>query len=622
LNQKFLALRDLKRTIIETIKNDNVHLRELNRKLGIEEELFEPELDPNEWPESRDQFTQEDITKFEEHQAREKQAAIDKARAAGSLFANTGKKQEESKKVSDQNDGKQKQGESKEQKSKAEEVPEWKQRLAATEKSELELCEERMNLRLWRHERAAILNSQNRTIDVFDSNLAELRREKFKLDSDLKTTDLKVLTLYQELQLLKNFGEQESHLFTKFREALQHQQRLETESADTTTQFNRKKAEIQTWNEEKKKVIDAFQNLVAPKNAEKHEFYGALTKLFNKGGKRRKKRDDEDSEEENDMDDSSGSDDEEDSEEEKDEYPVGCDQPTYDEVRKLREKKIESEDILADFLKVQAELSATRVRHEERKKKVQIDIERWKDAIEEFQTQKQRALNAIRVTVPLKLHQLKYLQDDRLPADISSALIFTTTGMTQLTKRIEELQQETEKLKEDYRKKTESYKEQRKQLNEMERAIAEEVKRCEGVQMLKFGRKIDLSILAKVGLDEGALVLRGRLKTLEATSVRKLNEWDKKISGARDELSRITRENTQWLERVAQLTKAQYDLEHQLNATTKNVHIADTRPSDEKENAERRQLLSLVQIQEKEIDALKAEIHVLRRKGGHVYTPQ
>jgi hypothetical protein len=42
---------------------------------------------------------------------------------------------------------------------------------------------------------------------------------------------------------------------------------------------------------------------------------------------------------------------------------------------------------------------------------------------------------------------------------------------------------------------------------------------------------------------------------------------------------------------------------------------------DEKSESERVQLLQLVQIQEKEIDALKAEIHVLRRKGGQIYTP-
>ncbi len=38
----------------------------------------------------------------------------------------------------------------------------------------------------------------------------------------------------------------------------------------------------------------------------------------------------------------------------------------------------------------------------------------------------------------------------------------------------------------------------------------------------------------------------------------------------------MTEENTQWLDRVAKLTKAQYDLEDQLNTTTKNVHVSDS----------------------------------------------
>lgn len=54
LNERFLALRDLKRRIIENIKKDNARLREINAKLGIEEELYEPDVDALEWPENRD----------------------------------------------------------------------------------------------------------------------------------------------------------------------------------------------------------------------------------------------------------------------------------------------------------------------------------------------------------------------------------------------------------------------------------------------------------------------------------------------------------------------------------------------------------------------------------------
>ena len=36
---------------------------------------------------------------------------------------------------------------------------------------------------------------------------------------------------------------------------------------------------------------------------------------------------------------------------------------------------------------------------------------------------------------------------------------------------------------------------------------------------------------------------------------------------------------------------------------------------------EKQRLVQLVRLQEREINALKAEINLLRMKGGHVYTP-
>ncbi len=66
---------------------------------------------------------------------------------------------------------------------------------------------------------------------------------------------------------------------------------------------------------------------------------------------------------------------------------------------------------------------------------------------------------------------------------------------------------------------------------------------------------------------------------MEKAAIRKVGEWDTKIQEAKDELGQITQQNTRWLEKVASLTKAQYELEDQLNSTTKNVHVADTGPA-------------------------------------------
>ena len=51
------------------------------------------------------------------------------------------------------------------------------------------------------------------------------------------------------------------------------------------------------------------------------------------------------------------------------------------------------------------------------------------------------------------------------------------------------------------------------------------------------------------------------------------------------------------------------------------VSVADQGPAQQKSLEERNRLVQLVKLQAKEVDALKAEINMLRRKGGHVYTP-
>ncbi len=214
------------------------------------------------------------------------------------------------------------------------------------------------------------------------------------------------------------------------------------------------------------------------------------------------------------------------------------------------------------------------------------------------------------------------MEDSKLPQDLNNALIFTSNALTILKGRVGELQNEKLAHQRHFKELKKQHRQLLKDLKVKKALIEVEKKHCEDVQMLKFGQIIDLSILSKVGEDEGAAELRAKLKMLEESSVKKLTEWDRKISAAKDEMSKVTQQNTVWLEKVARLTQAQYQLENQLNKNTTNVNVSDSGPADDKAEAERRQILHLVQVQEKEIDALKAEIHVLRRKSGHVYTPQ
>lgn len=646
-NERFLAMRDLKARIVKNIKKDNVRLAALNEKLGFtDQSLYEPELDSSEWPEHRELYTKEDIEAFQ----KEKMAG--KGGKGGGGGAGAAAAPAPAAPVADEKE--EKKGTTKvggavagavgtataaaatKDPAKAAAPGEEKiltpfeiheERLAMIPKSELELAEEKVARHLLEHERTTLLEKIDFAIWTFDQALAKLRREKFKLDTDLKTTDLKVLTLYQELYLLKDFEENENLLFAKLNKARVQKVQVVADKTECEKQLHHKLAEIKAWQEKDKQVMADFNQVVG---GEKSEFYPQLLKIFKKKVKRNKKkggRDNEDEEEGSDDEDDYGSDEsgsdseDSDSEDDDDSCPMHCDSAIYEKVVELREKRLEQEEYLQDYNKQCTALNQTYVVHTNKEKNIDKELEKTEADIEQFQSEKQRALNQIEVTIPLKLSQMRYLENSKLPADISNALIFTSTGLGKLRNRIVELQNEKIALSKQFKDLRRGHKVLKKENSSKRELIAVEQKRCEDVQMLKFGQIIDLSILAKVGVDEGAAELRRKLKNLEAGSVQKLNEWDKKIHDAKDDLAKITSQNTRWLERVANLTKAQYDLEDQLNNTTKNVHVADTSPIDEKSDSDRRQLLQLVHIQEKEIDALKAEIHVLRRKGGHVYTP-
>lgn len=81
----------------------------------------------------------------------------------------------------------------------------------------------------------------------------------------------------------------------------------------------------------------------------------------------------------------------------------------------------------------------------------------------------------------------------------------------------------------------------------------------------------------------------------------------------------MRQENTELLNRIADLSARQFHIEKELNAGSNATSIADAGPAVKSEVEERNRLVSLVKLQAKEVDALKAEINLLRRKGGHVY---
>ena len=56
-------------------------------------------------------------------------------------------------------------------------------------------------------------------MEDFDNALYQLRREQFRLEADLASAGLRLITLYQELELLRDMAKQDNALGAKLEKA-------------------------------------------------------------------------------------------------------------------------------------------------------------------------------------------------------------------------------------------------------------------------------------------------------------------------------------------------------------------------------------------------------------------
>ena len=239
--------------------------------------------------------------------------------------------------------------------------------------------------------------------------------------------------------------------------------------------------------------------------------------------------------------------------------------------------------------------------------------------IQKFQNTKQRALNELKVVVTLQMRQVQHLTPDgKLPKDTSESVVFAAADLQKLRGRIKALKEEKAEL----RRKQKALHAEHKTLQRAQSGKAEKLDELEAravdVQMLKFGQLINLEAIESVGVHKGTDELREKVRLLERKQDAQMKQWAEKLKAAKLDLKKATEASTNCLNTVATLFERQQQLEAALNQRqTAAIGGSDGAAAAKKE---RHHLVQLVKIQAKEVEALKVEINMLRRKGGHVYS--
>ena len=275
-----------------------------------------------------------------------------------------------------------------------------------------------------------------------------------------------------------------------------------------------------------------------------------------------------------------------------------------------------------EFEKAVEELKAQNISLINKEKAIDKNLCCTEKEIEHFQTEKQQVLNQIVVTVPLLASQIRIQSEGTLPpsASIGNLLIFELKSLDNLQRRIQQQKEEKMELKKDYVELRKLHKSQTKKINAKQSNIDIEKRKCEQVQFLKYGRLVPLHVLDLNNQgNQEAVLLKVKMEKMSGEYKVKLRQWDRKLMRSRNELQTLIAHNTQYIETATGLQQRQNELSHELKQILDVDVIKDAAPSDQKRNRELQKLVELAKTQANEIDVLKAEIHMLQRKGGMLY---
>lgn len=399
-NQKIQELKIRKKEIVDHVGLLNTRLQEINKELKVEEELFLPTIDKDvEYPENFFEIQDADIVAFKAKREAEK----NKDKKAAEVEEDEGEKDEDAEEEFDV---------------KTMTLPARKNAKVQSTDIDSEFAKIRKIELIYEKEQKKKEIEDITT--AFDEEIREMQKEKYRLESDLKNAEMKLIVFFEELILLKSMEGKDIQLTKRLAGCRQEKGQILKEINEISRKLKEKKKEIDEIKEKEEDLMSRFHEL-CPERSDKYE---EIRKYFEKILKRRRRvekperaegdedDDEEDAEEEEEM--------EEEEDEDEDENTVaGLPPEEYkiEEIDKLREERMDLYEDKEKILQFINDLEVQRKRLENKEKAIKSDLEETEEEIQDFQSEKMSKLNQLQVSIVLKVKQIQNLQCDQHSVD-------------------------------------------------------------------------------------------------------------------------------------------------------------------------------------------------------------
>ncbi|KAM6141028.1 LOW QUALITY PROTEIN: cilia- and flagella-associated protein 44 [Pterocles gutturalis] len=582
MNKEIMSLRDLKVSTIDEIRCLVQELKSVQAALDLSERLplpLIPQLHPDEVPEKKFEYDSDILLKFKEEQEAKGKLQEQLEGSPSSHAFRHGFPRAPSIKEADL----MAQAAGAHPMRAASSVVTEQQNVFEIEKAEpmemeLEILKREKIKNLYLQD--TLVKKINALVINFDAELRFLRHKKLKLDVQMKSADLRYITWYEELLILKNLEKHENLLQECVNTLISEQEAIQSKLNSYLAQMEDRKCEIAKLQECEKALYANFQASLGENN----EFAHFLTKVLKKKIKcmenkevGREADEEDENEEENDEEASLGTDKENSGSEDEvfddSVCPKNCNEALFQNTIQLRQKRLDIEKALTEEKKAAASLRKKYNALAKKAEVVETSLDTADRELETFQWEKQQKMNDLYVVVPLKLHQVEYLVNGEMPSDFSQALVFTNQSLEYLQKRIVDLHNEKIMQREIYKAAQEHHKQLVQDTKEMEIKIQRLEEKCNYLMTKKFGRLVDFEAVQAHSVNIRMEELKVQIMEKEYMHSQELKEWEERILDLQQKLMKLTKENTSKLQQLNSFCLEKQQLETKLASLENDLGV-------------------------------------------------
>ncbi|GET87177.1 hypothetical protein, conserved [Leishmania tarentolae] len=451
----------------------------------------------------------------------------------------------------------------------------------------------------------------------FNDKLESLRLRRAALDVDLCLMTRCLTLFHREYELLLIFRSQDKRLRAALTAVKQEREMVQRAIASQHTCLASAEERIRHLTAQLKSTNQASEAYIDEHCPSDKLTY--IKRVYYRQVKRRRRPEDGD---DDDDDITSDDDDDEDDGIGEEVRPPNCSVEAWEGMLKCRESRL---DLTEATDAAKTEVASIRKQLEQSEQRLQELAEHVKQCRSEVQVlekKKRQELNMLYTVVPLRLSQMRCLEKDaRVPSDLSEqpVVVISTEQMSALRQRIFALADQKVHRRDEVARLTAEVQPLKEARAASNRVFEEWQGKVNEVMLLRFGQYVDLEMLESCGSSWAIEAKKEELQHLELKWARCVKKVENQIAELRTHLQDKLFENTSFLQHLGDLESERQHIDSVLSeATSKTVQqYSGTKVASMQERAVLRELIA---AQQEEIDALTAEILMLKRKGGHVYS--